>query len=138
MNIKVNNTSSVKKSSKTSKSSASQAEGLGFASALSSAQHANSAEQAMPTSGVESISSFVLDTADQVPTQAKQRGYYILDILEELEQDILEGKETKVMPKLEKALAVESVDKESLPQVVRELMDEIDSRAAIELEKLKL
>jgi|TARA_Y100001960_G_C14537847_1_gene759326 hypothetical protein len=137
MNIKVNNSSSVKKAGKTSKSQASSAEGLGFASALEQAQGASKAEATSAVSSVDAINSFVLDTAEQVPTQSKQRGYYILDLLEELEQDILEGKQTQVADKLEKALAVDSVDKDSLPPVVKELMDEIDARAAIELEKLR-
>ena len=137
MNIKVNNSSSVKKAGKASKSQASSAEGLGFASALEQAQGASKAEATSAVSPVDAINSFVLDTAEQVPTQSKQRGYYILDLLEELEQDILEGKQTQVADKLEKALAVDSVDKDSLPPVVKELMDEIDARAAIELEKLR-
>jgi len=137
MNIKVNNSSSVKKSNKSGKSTASQAEGLGFASALQQAQQTNDVDSAQQAFAVEEVTSFVLDAADQVPTQAKQRGYYILDLLEELEQDILTGKQTQVTEKLEKALAVDSVDKESLPPVVKDLMDEIDARAQIELEKLK-
>ncbi|HAG53522.1 MAG TPA: hypothetical protein DCL21_07030 [Alphaproteobacteria bacterium] len=137
MNIKVNNSSSVKKSNKTSKSSASKSEGLGFASALQSAQQTNDVDAAQQAFAVDGVSSFVLDTAEQVPTQAKQRGYYILDLLEELEQDILAGKQTQVTEKLEKALAVGSVDSDSLPPVVKELMDEIDARAQVELEKLK-
>jgi transcriptional regulator NrdR family protein len=137
MNIKVNNSSSVKKAGKTSKSQASSAEGLGFASALEQAQSANQVETKAAVSSVDAVNPFLVDTSDQTPAQSKQRGYYILDLLEELEKDILSGKETKVTERLEKALQNPAVDKDSLPAVVRELMDEIDSRAAIELEKLK-
>tara|TARA_Y100001960_G_scaffold323347_1_gene401630 strand:+ start:1745 stop:2164 length:420 start_codon:yes stop_codon:yes gene_type:complete len=138
MNFKINNSSSVKKADKSKKTSqASSAEGLGFASALEQAKGVNETAATQATAAVESVNNFVFDTAEQVPTEAKQRGYYILDLLEELEQDILAGKETAVTEKLEKALSVESVNKDSLPPVVKELMDEIDARAQIELEKLK-
>jgi|TARA_Y100001960_G_C14598153_1_gene789279 hypothetical protein len=137
MNIKVNNSSSVKKAGKTGKTQASSAEGLGFASALEQAQSTSQVETKAAVSNVDAVGAFVFDTAEQVPTQSKQRGYYILDLLEELEKDILTGKETQVTEKLQKALDNPAVDKDALPAVVRELMDEIDSRAAIELEKLK-
>lgn len=138
MNFKINNSSSVKKADKSKKSSkASGAEGLGFASALDQAKGVNDIQETQVATSVESISGFVLDEGNQVPTEAKQRGYYILDLLEELEQDILAGKQTAVISKLEEALSTDSLDKESLPPVVSELMDEIDARAQIELEKLK-
>lgn len=139
MNVKVNNSSSVKKATKSKKSSsASAAEGMGFASALEQAKGISQTAEAQATFAVESVNNFIFDEASsQVPDQAKQRGYYILDLLEELEQDILSGKETKVVKKLEEALNTKSLDKDNLPPVVRDLMDEIDTRAQIELEKLK-
>lgn len=137
MNIKVNNSSSVKKSAKATKLQASQAEGLGFASALQQAQTPSDVQETGTVASVDAVNNFVFDSSEQVPTESKQRGYYILDLLEELEQDILQGKQTAVTERLEKALSTDAVDKEALPPVVRELMDEIDARAAIELEKLK-
>jgi hypothetical protein len=140
MNIKVNNTGSVKKTSSAAGSSkANKAQSASFNSALEQALEADGVSNVQATTSVEGVSNFLFETAgNNVPTESKKRGYYMLDLLEELEQDILSGSETKVASKLEEALAVEAVDKDNLPKVVLDLMEEIDLRAKIELEKLKI
>lgn len=138
MNFKINNTTSAKKADKSKKTAkASAAEGSSFASALQNASQSESVDGTSSVSSVASVESFVYDQSSQVPLEAKSRGYYILDLLEELEKDILSGNETKVISKLEEALNTQAIDKDSLPPTVQELLDQIESRALIELEKVK-
>jgi hypothetical protein len=112
---------------------------LGFASALQQAQEVEETFAVDSAAAVDSIQPVVISGLEggNVPTNSKERGYYILDLLEELEKDILSGGETKAVAKLEEALKSPAVDTENLPQVVRDLMDEIDMRASLEVEKLK-
>jgi len=140
MNFKVGNTSGVNKSEKKSKTKATSAEGSAFASALQDASSVNEAAPAAQAFAVDTVTPVFVDAESsrgEVPEKAKDRSYYVLDLLEELEKDILTGNDTKVAKKLEKALENKAIDLDNLPKVVRELMEEIDLRASIELEKLK-
>ncbi|MCP4355344.1 MAG: hypothetical protein GY793_06860 [Proteobacteria bacterium] len=139
MNFKVSNTQDIKKSSKKSKVSASKTESLGFADALQDAQSTDDVGLVETVANVDTIQPVFVDTGSskEVPEKAKDRGYYILDLLEELEKDILLGKETAVSQKLENALKTQAKDIDELPQVVKDLMQEIELRASLELEKLK-
>lgn len=144
MNFKVNNSTSVKKSDKKSRAKATKAEGIGFATALEQAQtisEVDAPEFVAPSAGVESVGAVFLNADESskglVPENAKDRGYYILDLLEELEKDILSGNDTNVIVKLEEALKNQPKDIDKMPQVVKDLMAEIDMRASLELEKLK-
>jgi len=141
MNFKVGSTGSVKKGDRKSKVKASKAESLGFASALQEAQSTDSVQSAGSVDSVANVdaigSVFVGGSSNNVPENAKQRGYYMLDLLEELEKDILTGSETKVASKLEEALANQPIDIDEMPAVVKDLMQEIELRASLELEKLK-
>ena len=76
------------------------------------------------------------DLADLVPKQGRERGHYILDILAELQQDILAGQGTTALHRLQVALRQQAVDWADLPPRLREILTEIDLRAALEVAKL--
>jgi hypothetical protein len=72
-----------------------------------------------------------------VPEQAEERGVYMLDTLEDLEKDILSGNPTDAIAKLKEALATRAINLEQLSPKMRQLLDEIDLRASIEVAKLE-
>ncbi len=72
-----------------------------------------------------------------VPTDARERGEYMLSRLEELEQDILSGNPTAAAAQLKRALETEAVDRENLSPRLREVLDEIELRASVEVAKLE-
>lgn len=74
---------------------------------------------------------------EEVPTNPKDRGTYMLQKLEELEQDILTGSPTIAIERLKQALATAPQGVESLNTQQREILDEIDLRAAIEVAKME-
>ena len=139
MDFKINNLSDLKKTEKSKKTStASSADSSSFADALANASSTAETEGASEAGFVQALGSFVYEQPDsQVPTKSKERGYYILDLLEDLEKDILAGVNTGVSAKLEEALASKPEDFEALPKAVQELLEQIESRAAVELEKIK-
>ena len=123
MNFKVGSSAKANKTSKSSKSNkASSTESASFGSALDNAMGVTEASQVQSAQAVEQIDSFILDVSDDVPSNAKQRGYYILDALEELEKDILSGTGTKSIQKLEKALNTKPENLDEMPESVKTLI----------------
>ena len=138
MNFKINSTANVNKTEKGKKSSkASSSDASSFADALSSAMDVSSADGVIETSATKPVVNFAYNMSDSIPQEAKERGFYLLEILEDLEKDILSGSETTAIAKLEEALNVQAEGVEELPSVVQELLQQIESRAIIELEKAK-
>lgn len=72
-----------------------------------------------------------------VPQEAAERGAWMLQKLEQLYADILAGEPTAAAEDLRQALATTPIDRASLPDHLRRLVDEIDVRSAVEIAKLE-
>jgi hypothetical protein len=127
-------TQSTQKSKKTKKT--------GNTSGVSFADLVNEATQTAETSATTAVNAVAPRSEDvlsggYVPTEPKARGHYILDRLEELEQDILSGEPTAALNSLKEALATEAMGMEELPPRLQKLLDEVELRASVELAKLE-
>ncbi len=77
------------------------------------------------------------DADNAIPKQATERGTYMLDQLEELEQDILSGNPTLAAQRLKAALKITAQGTEDLSEAHQKVLDEINMRASIEVAKLE-
>lgn len=129
---KINNNSSVNKTSKNKKagqtSAADKAKFSSLIDALTQVDAPDTVESATEKSG--SVPSYV-------PKEAAERSAWMLAKLEQLYADILSGEPTAVVEDLRAALASEVIDRDQLPEHLRRLVDEIDVRSAVELAKLE-
>lgn len=138
MDIKVRNSGRASETGKKSKTSRTgQTGGVSFASLLESATGADDIEQTLPAGGIGSIATVFPDAiGDDVPQDAKSRGAWMLEKLEELQADILTGNPTEAAAKLKRALDSAAIDRDQLPPQLKALVDEIDLRASVEIAKL--
>ena len=138
MNIKVNNSGRVSQTSKKGKANkTNKTDGPSFASMVEQAQGVEDTQSASAVSGVGSTPAYTGPLQDDVPTEARGRGAYMLDQLEELEQDILSGSPTQAVEKLRAALGTEATGAEELPTHVKTLLDEIEMRVSVEIAKME-
>ena len=134
MVIKVNTTGNIQDAKKAKKSSNSS--GVSFADMLQSAT-APTATQTQNAVSAVAPRVFNYDAGSGVPTQAKERGQYLLDKLEQLEQAILGMEPTQALEHLREALNTSAIDRNQLTPQAAHLIDTIDTRAAIELAKIE-
>jgi hypothetical protein len=62
----------------------------------------------------------------------------MLSTLEDLEKDILSGNPTQAITKLKEALATKAINRDDLSPKMKNLLDEIELRASIEVAKLEV
>lgn len=140
MDIKVNtNTGTAKLDKKKKAGGANAAQGAAFASLLNQASNNDEVEALSPSTpgaGVL-VEEEVRNPYDNIPTEPEARGAYMLDALEELEQDILTGNPTTAIEKLKHALATQTQGYEGLSPAQQEIADEIDLRASVEIAKVE-
>ena len=139
--VKVTDTKSITGLNKSKKSSgAKKASGVSFDSLV---EKASNVETVSATAGVEGtdavdgVSSEGSSRGFVVPEHAEERGNYMLDVLEELEKDILSGNESVAVEKLRKALETKAIDVDSLSPRLKEILEEIELRAAVEVAKIE-
>jgi len=125
------NVSSINKAKKSNK--AKRVGGPSFDSMVEKASQVERTEAAVPTSNIM-VDNFSIAN-ETVPDDAQGRGHYLLDALEEFEKDILLGKDSAALERLRVALQTQAIDIDQVPQKLREVLDEIDMRASIELAK---
>ncbi len=141
MTIKVNDSKSVTSTSKKKKTSNAPKTGEGsFSSLVDKAAGAGETSAASSVDGVSGVAPRVFDGAvgDDVPRDARGRGNYLLEKLDDLQKDILTGDPTVALEKIRHALEVEAIDRDELPPKLRDLVDEIDMRASIEIAKVEV
>lgn len=134
MVIKVNTTGNIQDAKKTKKST--NTSGVSFADMLQSAT-APTATQTQNAVSAVAPRVFNYDAGGGVPTQAKERGQYLLDKLEQLEQAILGMEPTQALEHLREALSNSAIDRDQLTPQAAHLLDTIDTRAAVELAKIE-
>lgn len=129
----------VGKSKKSSKSK--NTSGVHFDQFIEAAQEASALDEVLDVAGssfVEGISSEAeRSTGFTVPEKAKERGAYILDVLEDLEKDILSGNKSVAVEKLRQALETKAIDVQDIPSQLKDILDEIELRAALEVAKVE-
>lgn len=139
--MKVNNSKGVQSTEKKKKSSStSKAQGAAFDAMVDKIAGVDNVEAASGVAGVSSVDSVDADaagSADYVPTDAQGRGNYMLESLEQLERDILAGHDTAALEKLKTALATQAIDADQIPERLREILDEIEMRASVEIAKME-
>ena len=127
---------SLSKKKKTSK--ASSADAASFAGMVDKTGDISDIQAPSGVDALSALNSVVLDDdAFYVPTEGKARGYLILDLLEELEKEILSGEPSQAIERLRIALDTQAVNLDELSPKVKELLEEIDVRASIEVAKLE-
>lgn len=138
--VKVTDTRGVTSVNKTKKSNKSnKASSVSFDSLVEKAGGVQDVESAEGVQGVDTVESATegSSTGFVVPDHAEERGSYMLDVLEELEQDILSGNESVAVEKLRKALEKQAIDIDSLSPKLKSILDEIEMRAAVEVAKIE-
>lgn len=130
------NTSGVDKKKKTGRSSA--ASGVDFASMVDQASATSDVKEMSPLAPTIPVANSLMGTPHTVPSDPQERGAYMLDQLEELEKDILSGNPTKAAERLKQALELTPDGYENLPAGQKQIVDEINLRAATEIAKLEV
>lgn len=108
--------------------------GPSFADFLSEASAAGETAAAAPAAGV-GVPVGYLPIEDDVPQNGRQQAQQLLKTLRELAEDALSGSPSAAVSKLE-ALA-SSVDESKLNAEQKAVLDEVRTRAAVEVAKLK-
>ncbi|MAI08807.1 MAG: hypothetical protein CMF61_07595 [Magnetococcales bacterium] len=135
--MKVNNsnkTQGVSKSKKSNKSN--KASGVSFDKMVESAGSVENVEAAEAASSVGSVGG-VSGGSYGVPEDAEGRGQYMLNQLEDLEKDILSGKDSGAVYRLKQAIESEAVDVENISPELKKILDEIELRASVEIAKME-
>lgn len=137
MNIKVTGPNKVTKTDKTKKTNKpSSADASAFTSMVESAQAVDSVEEKQQFTG-GSQQTYIPEADNKVPEDTNGRLEFLLDQLQELEKDILSGNETRALDRLKEALKTSAKDKDEMPEQIKELVDEVEARAAIEVAKME-
>lgn len=74
---------------------------------------------------------------DERPPSSKKQAGRLLDALQDLAEDALSGQPTAALSKLQSYLSTSALDKDSLTEAQKQALDEVETRAAVEAEKLK-
>lgn len=139
--MKVNNTkgtTSVSKNKKSGKSKGTSSVSFdAMVDALTGAERVDSTAATSATSSVSSVDSDASSHSSYVPSDAKGRGGYMLDNLEQLEKDILSGSASDAVEKLKTALETEVVDMDKISPKLQKILDEIEMRASVEVAKME-
>ena len=72
-----------------------------------------------------------------VPDDAEGRGEYMLTQLEDLEKDILSGKDSGAVYRLKQAIDSEAVDIDNISPELKKILDDIELRASVEIAKME-
>lgn len=137
MNIKVTGPNKVTKTDKTKKTNKpSSADASAFTSMVESAQAVESVEERKHFTG-GSQQTYIPESSPSVPEDTNGRLEFLLDQLQELEKDILSGNETRALERIKEALKTTAKDKDDMPAQVKELVDEVEARAEIEVAKME-
>lgn len=140
MDFKVTGTPTSTKTDKKKKPASASATGAAaFSSLLDQASGTSEVAPTTPVASSMPATGILVEDAPaqpDVPKDPEGRSSYILDALEELEQDILSGSPTSAVNKLKQALATQAESYNSLSQAQKEIADEIDLRASIEIAKI--
>lgn len=130
---RINNSSGVSKTDKSKKSGkTSAADKAKFSSMVDALNQVEAPES------VESVEARSGGKKGYVPQDPAERGAWMLAKLEQLYADILAGEPTAAAEDLRAALASDVIDRASLPDHLRRLVDEIDVRSAVEIAKLEV
>jgi hypothetical protein len=121
-----------KKSGKSSKSS-----GVSFDHLVEKASGADNVEATESTSSLGIIDSVQSGMADSVPDDAEGRGQYMLEQLEDLEKDILNGNDSGAVYRLKQAVESVAVDMDQVSPELQSILDEIELRASVEIAKME-
>lgn len=137
--MKVDNTGKTQGVSKSKKSNKSnKASGVSFDQMVEQASGVGGVEATEATSSVGGVDAVHGGGSSyEVPEDAKGRGQYMLDRLEELEKDILSGNDSGAVYRLKQAIESEAVDIADISPELREILDEIEMRASIEIAKME-
>lgn len=137
--MKVDNTgksqgvSKSKKSNKSKKSS-----GVSFDKMVEKAgsvEDVEAAEAAQSVGGVGAVTGGM--AGYEVPEDAEGRGQFMLEQLEDLEKDILSGRDSGAVYRLKQAIESEAVDIDQISPELRRILDEIEMRASVEIAKME-
>ena len=126
------NISSVNKKKKSSKSG--NASGVSFDSMV---EAATSVEANASVDAVKNVNPDQSGSSSYIPNTAEELGNYMLDKLEELEQDILSGNSSSAVERLKEALETEAIDRDQLSPKLLEILNEIEVRVSIEVAKME-
>lgn len=109
--------------------------GPSFASLLEEAAGASNTPEttSLPTTAYTPLPS----GDDEQPPSSKKQATRLLDALQNLAEDALSGQPTAALGKLQSYLATTALDKDQLTDAQKQALDEVETRAAVEAEKLK-
>ncbi len=131
--VNTKGTQGVSKSKKSSKSTKSS--GVSFDALVDAAGGVEALEAA---ESVESVSSVERKgPVGGVPADAEGRGKYMLDQLEDLEKDILNGNDSGAVIRLKEAVETQAQDLDKIDPELKSILDEIEVRANIEIAKME-
>lgn len=135
MNIKITGSSGAQKTDKSKKS--------GKSSAANKAKFDSLLDSLMQTQGadgvdhVQAVSGGEKSGQSYIPQDAAERSAWMLEKLEKLYADILAGAPTAAAKELREALATAVENRDDLPEELKQLVNEIDVRSAVEIAKLE-
>jgi enamine deaminase RidA (YjgF/YER057c/UK114 family) len=109
--------------------------GPSFSEFLDEAQSAETPAEQAPLSGGLGVAGGFVPLEDELPKDARGQAREMLKTLQSLAEDALSGSPTSAVGKLE-ALAA-SVDETNLTEEQKRALDEVRTRAAVEVAKLK-
>lgn len=136
--MKVDNTgksqgvSKSKKSNKSSKSS-----GISFDQMVENASGVDDVEAAEATTSIGGVDAVHGGASGGVPDDAEGRGQYMLEQLEDLEKDILSGKDSGAVYRLKQAIESEVIDADQISPDLKRILEEIELRASVEIAKME-
>ncbi|MEC8068031.1 MAG: flagellar assembly protein FliX [Pseudomonadota bacterium] len=135
--MKVDNTGKTQGVSKSKKSNKSQkSSGVSFDQLVEKAGSVENVEAAEAAFALGSVGGVEGNRYD-VPEDAKGRGQYMLDRLEDLEKDILSGNDSGAVYRLKQAIESQAVDIDQISPELRRILDEIEMRASVEIAKME-
>lgn len=137
--MKITDTKKVNQTNKKKKTNRANT-GPSFASMVDQAGDTQAPKGPAAPAGISALDAPVYEEGaaqEQVPSDAKERGKYMLDRLEELEREILSGEPSQAAARLKQALETKAINRDDLPPRLKELLDEIELRANIEVAKLE-
>ena len=126
----------IKSADKTkAKAKTSAAGGPSFADFLGEAQEADAPQSQAPVMGGMSLPAGFVPVEEDLPKDGKGQAQALVKSLKELAEDALSGSPTAAVGRLE-ALA-DNVDESALTSEQKRVLDEVRTRAAVEVAKLK-
>jgi hypothetical protein len=137
--MKITGTKGPSATSKSKKSSsAGKASGVSFDAMVEKAGNVDAVESVESADAVSGVGQGGGRRSSYIPQEAEARGEYMITQLEQLERDILTGRDASAaMKRLQDALATEAIDRDGLSPELLTILDEIEMRVSIEVAKVE-